>query len=180
MEAFSDDVLGCILRNNVGISTFVQVSSVCKRLRRICHTDESILISAATYSGGLTRTDFKGLFALTPSESEIFTHVWLKKMWHTGRYCIYHADGVNEVIRAMGGMVGWRERVAASLLRPAPKWSWPQRPAPYLGKRTRRLRWELEEDLHEQSKHSDVPIGYSALDSDGLTPVLLKRQRIGG
>ena len=158
MDRFDDDLLALILRNNIGVWTYVQVSAVCKRLRGICHSDESLLISAALYTGGLTRTRFMGLFALTPSECKRLPHAVVPRAWNSGSYCMYGADAIEQAVRAVGGVAGWRTRVAARALLPPhpPRLPW---------KRVRRQQWELEEDLHRQQRrpHPPLPIGFTVM-----------------
>ena len=159
MDAMDDDLLAVILRNNVGLWTFVQCRAVSKRLRQLCQSDESLLLSAALYTGGLTRTRFMGLFALTHAECNSFPGARISRGWACASYHLYRRDAIEQAMRAIGGVAGWRERMAAQASRPQP----PPRPpsfAPY-GKRVRRLQWELEEDLHRGAKRTIVPIGYT-------------------
>lgn len=159
MDAIDDDLLAMIVRNNVGLWTFVQCSAVCKRLHRLCQSDESLLLSAALYTAALTRTRFMGLFALTHAECSRFPHTVVTRGWASGNYSLYHREAIEHALRTIGGMAGWRTRLAARASRPPP----PPRPPPFVpfGKRVRRRQWELDEDLHRGSKRIVVPIGYS-------------------
>ena len=159
MEALDDDLIALILRNNIGLWTFVQCSAVCKRLYEICRSDESILVSAALYTGGLTRTNFMGLFAFSPYECKRFPSTATERSWDVGIYHLYRGDAIEKAVRAVGGVAGWRTRIASRRSVPSkprlPAW----KPS---GKRMRR-QWELEEDLHRQllAKRQPLPIGFT-------------------
>ena len=161
MDALGDDLVALILRNNIGLWTFVQCSAVSKRVYEICRSDESVLISAALYTGGLTKTNFVGLFAFSPSECKRYPNTATERSWDDGVFYLYRADAIEKAVHAVGGVAGWRARIAtrAPLVRKprAPSWK------PF-GKRVRRRQWELEEDLHWQTrnKRAPVPIGYTA------------------
>ena len=159
MDSLDDDILACIVRNNVGVFTYVQLSAVCKRLYRLCRSDESLLVSAALYTGGLTRTRFMGLFALTQREVGQFPYETVERAWLSGTYTMYRADAVHQAVRAVGGVAGWRSRVAAR----APATMHHRSPVRYTARPFgKRRQWELEEDLHQA--HPQAPtlaVGYT-------------------
>ena len=148
MDALCDDLVALILRNNVGVWTFVQASAVCKQFHRVCRSDESLLVSAALYTGGLTKAHFAGLFALSPVECKRFTHKVIHRTFG-GVYCLFGTTAIEHVMRAVGGIEGWRARVAARV--PVMR---PQR-RPSFGKRPQ---WELEEGLHRRHVRARLPI----------------------
>ena len=99
MDALDDDLLAVILRNNVGLWTFVQCRAVSKRLRQLCQADESLLLSAALYTGGLTRTRFMGLFALTHAECNSFPCTRVTHAWACSSYHLYRRDAIEQAMR---------------------------------------------------------------------------------
>ena len=64
MDALPAELLVLALRGNVGISTWVAASGVCKGWRDALRTDASLLVALADYTGGRTRTHFAGLLGL--------------------------------------------------------------------------------------------------------------------
>ena len=59
------DVMFCVLNGNVGTSTYVACAAVNKACLHLCDFSEELLRSVALYCGGLTKTVFCGLFAVT-------------------------------------------------------------------------------------------------------------------
>ena len=172
MDTLPDDILALIFQNNIGVSTFARVNAVCKTFYRICHSTEGVLCSAALYTGGLTRTDFMGVFALSFAESALFPHDLTERYWVSGQYRLYKEAAVEQVMRSMGGISGWNSRVAAQG-RHVRVWDG-RRPARFQNTSTRRRKkWVLEEDLHISAARPHLPVGYT-VPRIGPTPTIRK------
>ena len=175
MDTIDDDLIAYTIRNNVGLSTFVQLSAVCKRLHHICRSDESLLVSAALYTGGLTRTHFMGLFALSPHECKKFPHRIVNRVWYSGTYTMYGEDAVHLAVQSVGGVSGWSRRIAASATHCVSLQ--PQRPKPFRHF-TERRQWKLEEDLHmSYTRKPTLPIGYTVPNTETVPHIRCKRPR---
>ena len=129
------DLVAHILSGTVGPSTYFAASLVSKAWHAACRADETLLRLVALYQGGLTRTVFTRLFALTQTEAEGLPHA-VKRRPMGGVYYLYGADAVERVL-ADGGFAQWRARLVN---RPAPRW------------RVAHADWQFEERLHERSK----------------------------
>ena len=176
MDTVDDEIAAYIVRNNVGLFTYVQLTAVCKRLRHICRSDESLLVSVALYAGGLTRKHFKGLFALSLHECKKFPHEMMDSAWQVGTHAVYGEDAVHMAVRAVGGVAGWRARVAARaqhavVAPPPPQWPNALRA---IGSR----QWEREEDLHWSCpRPAELPVGYTVPPAAGPVPRLRCKRR---
>lgn len=173
MDKLPDDIIAFVFQNNIGLSTFAKVQAVCKSFRRVCHSAEGVLVAAALYTGGLTRTDFMGLFTLSAAECTLFPHVWVDHYWIGGQYRLYRENAVEQAVRALGGIEGWSSRVstrgrlfgaASDRAAMSPR-----------ARSTRRRKWVLEEDWHRQLVPARplLPVGY-AVSRAGPTPPIRK------
>ena len=128
------DLVAHVLSGTVGPSTYFAASLVSKAWHAACRADETLLRLVALYQGGLTRTVFVRLFALTPNEAEAMPHT-IKRRPLGGVYYLYGAEAVERVL-ADGGFDQWRQRLAN---RPAPRW------------RGTLTHWRDEERLHARA-----------------------------
>ena len=158
MDNLCDDLIEHIIRGNVGVFTFVHLSAVCKRLRFVCRSYESLLVAAALYTGGLTRTQFSGLFALTPQECRMFNYTKIPRAWGVGFYCLYDTDAVAHAMRVIEGIIGWQSRVAVRGARALRQMNH----RPINATPGKRKQWQLEEDLHRQFEHRHRRLQYLA------------------
>lgn len=127
------DLVVHMLRGTIGPSTYFRASSVCKVWLAACRSDETLLRLVALYQGGLTRTVFTQLFALTQKEALEIPHEVRRAV---GGVCyIYGADAVERVLTD-DGFVQWHKRLSN---RPAPRWY----ATPY--------HWQLEDRLHSRA-----------------------------
>ena len=164
MDHFPDEILTYILQNNIGVSTLGRVCQVSKTFRRICHSNEGVLCSAALYSGGLTRQYFRELFALTSADTLLFPHAWSKRFWIGGRHVLYETDAVEQALRAVGGMAGWSQRISSHSSHDThTRWDDTRVSTPRDAPELRR--WVQEEGWHRHSASartaSPLPVGYS-------------------
>ena len=142
-EALSNpDVLACILRGNVGPSTFAVVSEVSRGWRAVCRSDVTVLRAVALYQGGLTRAKLVHLFAIAWNEARNLPCTG--HLRHGGgTYYIYRASAVDALL-GPSGMDAWRLRLYARAESPgSPFKLFP--PPPY---QRRRARWQEEARLH--------------------------------
>ena len=109
----SQDLVSLILCGTVGPSAFVAASGVCKLWHRVCRTDALVLKLVALYQGGVTRSVFCGLFALTAREAQHprFQHTRHTRRWRGGVYYLYGLAAVDAVLAL--GMPELQERIAA-------------------------------------------------------------------
>ena len=128
------DLVAHVLSGTVGPSTYFAASLVSKAWHAACRADETLLRLVALYQGGLTRTVFVRLFALTQREAEAMPYT-VKRRPLGGVYYLYGAEAVDRVL-ADGGFDQWRQRLAN---RPAPRW------------RGTLTHWRDEERLHARA-----------------------------
>ena len=106
------DLVGCILSGNVDYKTFVAMSQVCRVWFDVCTScDAGTLKKVALHTGGLTRSVFTGLFAISWSDAARLpctTHV--SKLGR--KYYLYRDQAVDLVLDKGGGTEGWRARRA--------------------------------------------------------------------
>jgi hypothetical protein len=122
------------------------------------------ILAVVAYSDGLTRSHFMGLLGLTFAEAVRFPHRsvpraprvqhWNESLYRTPLdpwpcYYIYGPNAVGLALAHVGGLDGWRQRLAyahaSSTLRPRAQ-PWATAAVGY-----RRLRqWELEEACHRK------------------------------
>ena len=143
-EALSNpDILACILRNNVGPSTFAAVSEVCRAWRAVCRSDPTVLRAVALYQGGLTRAKLVHLFAITQNAAKSLPFVAHTR--YDGATCyIYSAPAVDALL-CNSGMEAWRIRLQARAGSPVGLWPPPPRPP-------RRAHWQEEARLHAANR----------------------------
>ena len=137
------DIVACILRGNVGPSTFAVASEVSHVWRTVCRSDATVLRAVALYQGGLTRAKLTHLFAITANEAKALpcsTHA----RHGGGVYYVYRAPAVDALLSPRGGMKAWRLRLRARAESPwSPFELWPPPPCP-----ARRAHWQEEDRLH--------------------------------
>jgi hypothetical protein len=111
------DLVAIILAGNVGPSSFVAASLVCKSWLQACRDDGRVLRGAALYQSGLTKCSFMKLFAISSHEADL-----LPRSSHTrfggGTYFLYRSDAVDAVLAA-GGFKGWHRRLKLRGARPS-------------------------------------------------------------
>jgi hypothetical protein len=126
------DLVSHILSGTVGPSTYFAASHVSRAWRAACRAGETLLRLVALYQGGLTKTAFTRLFALTPREADGFPRTSHRR-GGGGVYYIYGESAVDSVL-APGGFARWHQRLA-------------NRPAASTG-RPAADAWEVEDRLH--------------------------------
>ena len=104
----SPDLLGLVL-GCVGPVTFACARRVCKAWLDVCSTDERVLRSVALYSGGLTKSTFTRLFAVSGPEADTLPRSTYRRA-AGGKYFLYGADAVDTVL-ADGGLARRRGRL---------------------------------------------------------------------
>lgn len=149
MDALPPELLAHILRHNVGVSTYVACSAVSKTWREACRSDADLLRAVADYAGGLTRGHFAGLMGLKSFETIRFPHLAVVGQpvgLNSVRFYLYRSDAITAALEHLGGVSGWRLRLATD-----PPFAWPRdRVAPPGQKRLRM--WELEERHHTEKQ----------------------------
>ena len=109
-EVVSDvDLVALILKDNIGPSTFAVARMVCKTWLSVCKCNESVLRGVAQYQGGLTKSAFMKLLAVTSLKAEALPRT-TQKRYDGGTYYLYSDAAVNAVLKE-GGMDGWRARL---------------------------------------------------------------------
>ena len=114
------DLIAYILKGRIGPSTYFTACLVNKAWYTACRTDETLLRLVALYQGGLTRTIFRRLFALTQCEIKTLPHE-VHRRPYVGPYYLYREAAVDCVL-ADGGLARWRERLAKQ---PRARWQAP-------------------------------------------------------
>jgi hypothetical protein len=103
------DLVTHILSGTIGPTTLVAASRVCKLWHSVCRSDETVVRLAALYQGGVIKTIFCGLFALTPLEAATLAHT--VHHHRSGRlYYVYRDAAVADVL-GRGGMAALRDRL---------------------------------------------------------------------
>ena len=143
----STDLLQRVLSGNVGVTTFVMASRVCRAWR--CATtgegaSEGMLVEVAGYTGGLIKRDFVGLLAISRKEADAHEHKAKRRMGG-GHYHLYSRGTFEAAIRRNGGVHGWRLRLNLRRLdepaRTKRPWEWGKREGEGVVKRRRREDW---------------------------------------
>ena len=153
-----------ILRGNVGLFSYIQCSAVSRAWRVACRSDMALILAVAAYTDGLTRSHFMGLLGLTFAEAVRFPHRsvpraprvqrWNASLYRTPLepwpcYYIYGPNAVGLALAHVGGLGGWRQRLARAPASSTPRphaQPWATAAVGY-----RRLRqWELEEACHRK------------------------------
>ena len=107
------DLVGCILAHaELSPEDLVAVCQVGKAWRAAVHGDAALLIAAACRPQFLTKRSFCGLFALNSREADDFPHRVTPCRKHGSVMCMYTAPAVRAAVPAVGGMEGWRRRLA--------------------------------------------------------------------
>jgi hypothetical protein len=115
------DLVGIILSHAADVRTYVAASRVCRLWHEVCVSDEVLLRLVALSQDALTRTVFRGLFALTSAEAAAYAHsTHCSRQGYT--YHLYRAPAVEAVLK-QGGIEAVRAR-----RRKLP--AWPQRYRP--------------------------------------------------
>jgi hypothetical protein len=108
------DLVASILTSALGPSGFDAACLVCKTWLNACRSDERVLRGVALYQGGLTKSAFMKLFAVT---------------YGGGSYYLYRKDAVDAIL-ANGGLKTWQRRLRLRAENPA-IYVWPsQRSCP--------------------------------------------------
>ena len=156
------DLLHRILCGNVGATTFVMASRVCKGWREATTGtggSKAVLLSVASYTNGLTKGEFVGLLALTSDEADATPHERRRRA-SGGAYHLYSPLSCEAAIAKRGDIHGWRLRLNLRRLdeprRRKRPWEWNG------GRSVCRpiaSKCEREERIH----HMSVPRGATAL-----------------
>ena len=133
------DILACILRDNVGPSTFAVVSEVCRAWRDVCRSDPTVLRSVALYQGGLTRAKLLHLFAITQNAAKSLPYI-AHTRYDGAIYYVYSAPAIDRLL-CNSGMEAWRIRLQVRASSQVGLWPPPPRPP-------RRAHWQEEARLH--------------------------------
>ena len=150
-EALSNpDVLACILRGNVGPSTFAAVSEVCHAWRAVCRSDATVVRAVALYQGGLTMAKLMHLFAITQKQAKGLPHA-AHARYDGGTYYVYSAPAVDALL-SPSGMEDWRLRLHARAKSPFKLL--PPPPCP-----PRRAPWQEEARLHAENTRHAIAVG---------------------
>ena len=153
-EALSDpDILACILRGNVGPSTFAAVSEVCRAWRAVCRSDATVMRAVSLYQGGLTMAKLMHLFAITQNQAK-----GLPRTSHARCdgcvYYLYSAPAVDALL-SPSGMEAWRLRLRARAESSgSPFKLWPPPLCP-----SRRAPWQEEARLHAANTRHAIAAG---------------------
>ena len=148
-----------VLRGNVGVFTYVQAAAVSTAWRAACRSDTALLCAVSSYAGGLARSHFMGLLGLTFVEAVSFPHRAVPRapcfsVYRTPSvsdvYFLYSPDAVRRALVHLGGLDGWRHRLACIARRGMlPPWWWTSvEHFGVLPARAGLRQWELEEELH--------------------------------
>ena len=106
----NEDLLAHILGGNIGPTTFVAISRVCKSWHAVARTNEAVLRLVALYQGGLTKTVFCGLFAVAPRDAVLLPHS-VHRRRHGGSYHLFGKAAIDAAL-AKGGMLATQDRIA--------------------------------------------------------------------
>ena len=152
MEAVlsNEDLLAHVFGGNIGPTTFVAISRVCKSWHSVARTNEMVLRMVALYQGGLTKTVFCGLFALTPREAVLLPHS-VHRRRNGGPYHLFRKAAIDETL-AQGGMQAMRERLANRSKAIARGWALYELP----NARSTLKQIELEDRLHARVRECSV------------------------
>ena len=86
------DLLAYILSGNVGLSTYVMVRQVSKATYDVCVDNTALLRSVALHDGGLTKSQFVGLFSLNYQEGGRYPHMT------KGRQHVFSAAAIDQAL----------------------------------------------------------------------------------
>ena len=105
-EVFSNpDLVRLICANQIGPTTFAAVSRINRTTHGVCRTSLPLLRSVAYFTGALTTTQFRGLFALQSYEAVRLPHE------DRGRYRLYSGAAIEAVL----GEPNVMQRIAKAL-----------------------------------------------------------------
>ena len=143
---YNSDIVACILRGNVGPSTFAAASEVSRAWLAVCRQDNTVLRAVALYQGSMTKAKLMHLFAIAGHIIEDLPHTTHARRGG-GTYSLYCGPAVDKLL-SNDGAAAWRLRLQARAQSP---WSlsvlWPPPPCP-----PRRAHWQEEARLHAQSR----------------------------
>ena len=107
-----EDLLGIILAHaDHTPERFVALASVGKAWHAALHSDAALLLAAARQPCFLTKTTFCGLFALDPREADAFPRRAASRA-KGGIMFMYTHDAIDAALPSVGGIDGWRRRLA--------------------------------------------------------------------
>lgn len=99
------DLVNLVCLNHIGPATFSAVSRINRTTRDLCRTSKPLLRSVAYFTGALTTTQFRGLFALQSHEAARLPHQ------DKGRYRLYSGAAIETVLAEPNVM----QRIAKAL-----------------------------------------------------------------
>ena len=116
------DLVALILTSALGPSGFDAACLVCKTWLNACRSDERVLRGVALYQGGLTKSAFMKLFAVTTKEADLLPRTTHRR-YGGGSYYLYRKDAVDAIL-ANGGLKTWQRRLRLRAENPA-IYTWP-------------------------------------------------------
>ena len=129
-------------------------SQVCRAWHEVCQTDELLLRQVALYQGGLTKTAFGGMFAMSVSEVQALPHS-VKRHPNGGVYCVFGEEAVSRVVSADPCLMKRRDRLRTNTCgHRQPNQRLLSRPAS-----NQMPRWRLEEMLHQRKRRDTLGHG---------------------
>lgn len=124
LVALNGDLVELMLHHALtDVSTYVAASRVCRLWHDICASNEALLRLVALSQNALTRTVFRGLFALTGAEAAAYAHSRHRSL--SGyTYYLYRKPAIEAVLRD-GGIAAVRKR-----RQELPAWPYSKPPSP--------------------------------------------------
>lgn len=105
------DLLSIIMCGNTGPSGLNAASLVCKTWLSVCRTDERVLRSVALYQGGVTKSVFMQLFAVTSKQADDLPRTKHSRFGSGAQYYYLYREVAVDAVLAAGGMPALRERL---------------------------------------------------------------------
>ena len=140
-----------LLRDRVGVFTFVNARQVCHGWAEACNED-GLLLAVAGFCDGLTRTQFRGLLRMSAEEAGAYPCKARRTHGRDGasrEFYLYSVATVKRALQSLGGMQSVRHRppMLTTVRCPAsPSDAQEQSRSLYKRKRAH----ELEEFLHKR------------------------------
>ena len=103
------DLVAQILTGTIGPDTYFSACLVSKAWLNACRSSATLLRLVALYQGGITRTIFMRLFALSHEEAKALPHT-TRHRHHIGPYYLYEKAAIDQVMEG-NGLSRWRHRL---------------------------------------------------------------------